>query len=72
MSVNESRSMNYELDAGRCDGSVQKIARNRGGQVDAGTHNARRTLHRDFYNLQSRDELDGNKVEFAHGDEALP
>lgn len=71
MAVNTSRSMNAELDAGRIDGSVKKIARNRGGVVDAGTFNARDTLPEE-YGVGHRGSLMAIEMNVAHGDESLP
>ena len=68
MAVNTSRSMNAELEAGRCDGMLNKVAPNRGGRVDAGTRNVRENLHADYgYGYISSDP-----TPMLHGDEAIP
>lgn len=72
MSVNQSRSMTAELYEGRCDGMVKKIARNRGGEVDAGTFNARGTLSDNYYSMGDRYSLTEVGETLMHGDEALP
>lgn len=72
MSVNQSRSMNAELDEGRSDGMIKKVARNRGGEVDAGTFNARGTLSDNYYGQGDRYSLAEVGETLDHGDEALP
>lgn len=73
MAVNASRSMSTELAEGRTDGSIQKVARDRAGEVDAGTFNARRSLHPDYgYGTRDRAVLGIKADEFFHGDESLP
>jgi hypothetical protein len=47
MAVNDTRSMNAELAEGRTDGSVAKVVRDRGGEVDSATRRARQSLHAD-------------------------
>jgi hypothetical protein len=70
MAVNQTRSMNYELDEGRTDGVVRKVARNRAGEVDAGTRNSRKSLHPEYgFGYFSSDD-DGSRYLF--GDEAIP
>lgn len=70
MAVNTSRSMNYECDEGRTDGMVRKFATNRAGDVDAGTRNARKSLHPESgFGYFSTDD-DGSR--YQHGDEAIP
>lgn len=49
MAVNESRSMNAELDEGRTDGTFYKLVRDRGGEVDPITVEWRELLHPWWY-----------------------
>lgn len=66
MAVNTSRSMNYELDQGRSDGTMRKTHRNRAGEVDPATDMVRSQLHADYGY--------GTFMEGAHytGEEGLP
>ena len=71
MAVNMSRSLNTELEAGRLDGTIKKVARNRGGKVDAATQDARATLAPE-YGVEDRATLDYVEAAYTHGDESLP
>ena len=70
MAVNQSRSMNYELAEGRTDGMVRKFAMDRAGDVDAGTRNARQSLHPEWQYGYFASDSDGQR--YLHGDEAIP
>jgi hypothetical protein len=49
MAVNETRSMNVDLEEGVTDGSLKKPEPNRGGDVEPTTRIAREDLHFDYY-----------------------
>lgn len=72
MAVNTSRSMNVELEQGRLDGVIKQAVRDRGGEVDAATFNARDTLANSYYGVGSHEELDSVALRYQHGDEYLP
>ena len=49
MAVNESRSMNADLREGLTDGTVKKLAPNRGGVIEPSDGKARSVLHSELY-----------------------
>lgn len=67
MAVNSSRSMNAELYEGRTDGILNKVVRDRGGEVDAATRLARSTLFPEYSGFIADDP-----PRYFTGEEAIP
>lgn len=61
MAVNETRSMNSELDEGRTDGTFFKLVRDRGGVIDGISVEWRSLLHPEWYSTP-------HDVHLAHRD----
>lgn len=65
MSYANQRSLTEEVNEGLTDGSYKKIVRDRGGVVEATTHDARRDLADVWYGIheaQTKARPDGHAV----------
>lgn len=68
MAVNTSRSMNAELVEGRTDGTLNKVVKDRSGEVDVSTRLARESLHPE----RGYGYIAVDPPVYFHGDELLP